>query len=336
MTTLRQRMIDDMQLRNLAAGTQRKYIADVAAFARFFGKSPEVLDTEAVREYLLYLYKERELSPQAVNQQASALKFLYLTTLKRPWNDRDIPRPRRPHRLPVVLSPQEVLEFLDCVPSLKYRAALMLCYGAGLRVSEAVALKVSDVDSQRMLIRIEQGKGRKDRYTMLSPRLLEMLRTYWRAARPKDYLFPSGRTDRHLHRPRPKTPGRRDRLFRHSAHLGAESALSSTLALRGPRRRPESGPAVLGGLSAGLFPSGTRALAPLSPPAPCGTRGSLPGRRAEVLWRSGIAPRRSSLRRLSGPPGGARVGSVRQTGIRRSSTGAGVSGPLHASSRPLQ
>lgn len=199
MTTLRQRMIDDMQLRNLAAGTQRKYIADVAAFARFFGKSPEVLDTEAVREYLLYLYKERELSPQAVNQQASALKFLYLTTLKRPWNDRDIPRPRRPHRLPVVLSPQEVLEFLDCVPSLKYRAALMLCYGAGLRVSEAVALKVSDVDSQRMLIRIEQGKGRKDRYTMLSPRLLEMLRTYWRAARPKDYLFPSGRTDRHLH-----------------------------------------------------------------------------------------------------------------------------------------
>lgn len=198
MTALRQRMIDDMQLRNLAAGTQRKYIADVAAFARFFGKSPEVLDTEAVREYLLYLYNQRKLSPQAVNQQASALKFLYLTTLKRPWNNRDIPRPRRPRRLPVVLSPQEILEFFNSVPSLKYRAALMLCYGAGLRVSEAVAVKVSDIDSQRMLIRVEQGKGRKDRYTMLSPRLLEVLRAYWRAARPKDYLFPSGRTDRHL------------------------------------------------------------------------------------------------------------------------------------------
>lgn len=198
MTTLRQRMIDDMQLRNLAAGTQRKYIADVAAFARFFGKSPEVLDTEAVREYLLYLYHERKLSPQAVNQQASALKFLYFTTLKRPWNDRDIPRPRRPRQLPVVLSPQEVLQFFDGVPSLKYRAALMLCYGAGLRVSEAVALKVSDIDSQRSLIRVEQGKGRKDRYTMLSPRLLEVLRAYWRAARPKDYLFPSGCTEGHL------------------------------------------------------------------------------------------------------------------------------------------
>jgi len=199
MTTLRQRMIEDMQLRNLAAGTQRKYIAHVAAFARFFGKSPEMLDTEAVREYLLYLHNNRKLSPQGVNQQASALKFLYLTTIERPWSDRDIPRPKRPRRLPVVLSPQEALGFLDCVPSLKCRAALMLCYGAGLRVSEAAALKVYDIDTQRMLIRVEQGKGRKDRHTMLSPRLLETLRTYWRAARPKYYLFPSGRTDRHLH-----------------------------------------------------------------------------------------------------------------------------------------
>jgi site-specific recombinase XerD len=191
-------MIEDMQLRNLAAVTQRNYIAHVAAFARFFGQSPEILDQDAVREYLLYLLNERKMSPDAVNQQVSALKFLYLTTLEMPWAAEDFPRVRRPHRLPVVLSHEEVVVFFDYVPSLKYRAALMLCYGAGLRVSEAVAVKVSDVDSQRMLLRVEQGKGRKDRYTMLSPRLLEVLRVYWRAARPKDYLFPSWRTGRHL------------------------------------------------------------------------------------------------------------------------------------------
>ncbi|MGO9132272.1 MAG: site-specific integrase [Bryobacteraceae bacterium] len=198
MTPLRQRMLEDMRLRNLAPATQRNYIAHVAAFARFFGKSPEVLDREAVREYLLYLLQERKLSPEGVNQQVSALKFLYLTTLEMPWSDLDFPHARRPHRLPVVLSHEEVVQFFDHVPSLKYRAALMMCYGAGLRVSEAVAVKVSDIDSQRMLIRVERGKGGKDRYAMLSPRLLEVLRVYWRAARPKHYLFPSWRQGRHL------------------------------------------------------------------------------------------------------------------------------------------
>lgn len=198
MTPLRQRMIEDLQLRNLAPATQKNYIAHVAAFARFFGRSPEALDQEAVREYLLYLLNERKMSPENVNQQCSALKFLYLTTLEMPWREVDFPRVRRPHRLPVVLSHEEIVQFFDHVPSLKYRAALMMCYGAGLRVSEAVAVKVSDIDSQRMLIRVEQGKGRKDRYTMLSPRLLEVLRVYWRAARPKEYLFPSWRTGRHL------------------------------------------------------------------------------------------------------------------------------------------
>lgn len=198
MTPLRQRMIEDLQLRNLSPATQRNYIAHVAAFARFFGQSPEALDQEAVRQYLLYLLNERKMSPENVNQQASALKFLYLTTLEMPWSDADFPRVKRPHRLPVVLSHEEVVQFFDHVPSLKYRAALMICYGAGLRVSEAVAVKVSDIDSQRMLIRVEQGKGRKDRYTMLSPRLLEVLRVYWRAARPQTYLFPSWRTGLHL------------------------------------------------------------------------------------------------------------------------------------------
>ena len=198
MTPLRQRMLEDMKLRNFAAGTQKNYIAHVAAFARFFGQSPDQLDQEAVRQYLLHLIEERKLSAESVNQHSSALKFFYLTTLEMPWSDYDFPRAKRPRRLPVVLSHEEVVRFFDFVPSLKYRAALMTCYGAGLRISEAVALKVSDVDSQRMLIRVEQGKGRKDRYTMLSPRLLEMLRVYWRAARPDNYLFPSWRTGKHI------------------------------------------------------------------------------------------------------------------------------------------
>jgi len=170
----------------------------VAAFARFFGKSPDVLDQEAVREYLLYLLHDRKMSAEGVNQQVSSLKFLYLTTLEMPWSDLDFPHVRRPHRLPVVLSQEEVVQFFDQVPSLKYRAALMICYGAGLRVSEAAAVKVTDIDSQRMLLRVEQGKGSKDRYAMLSPRLLEVLRVYWRAARPNDYLFPSWRKGRHI------------------------------------------------------------------------------------------------------------------------------------------
>jgi integrase/recombinase XerD len=200
MTPLRQRFIEDMQLRNLAPATQKNYIHYVAGFAKYFGQSPEVLDLEAVRQYQLHLINERKLSPESVNQYVSAVKFLYLETLEMPWTDEYFPRVRRPTRLPVVLSYEELLQFFDYVPSLKYRAALMTCYGAGLRVSEAVALKISDIDSQRMLIRVEQGKGNKDRYAMLSPRLLEVLRRYWRAARPQSqhWLFPSWQTNHHL------------------------------------------------------------------------------------------------------------------------------------------
>src|ERR1019366_1331494 len=182
MTPLRQRMVDDMQLRNLAVRTQKQYIAQVAAFAKYFGTSPENLDIEAIRQYQLYLLNERKISPDAVGQYTSAVKFLYLVTLEMPWTNEYFPRARCPRKLPVVLSYEEVLAFFDHVPSLKYRAAL----------------KVADIDSQRGLIRVEQGKGRKDRYAMLSPRLLDVLRRYYRATRPPDYLFPSWRQDRHL------------------------------------------------------------------------------------------------------------------------------------------
>lgn len=204
MTPLRQRFLEDMQLRNLAQETQRNYVHHVAAFAKRFGKSPELLDIEAVRQYQLYLLKDRKLSPETVNQSISAIKFLYLITLEMPWTDQYFPRVKRPSQLPVVLSGEEVMHFFDNIPSLKYRAALMTCYGAGLRVSEAVALRIRDIDSQRMLLRVEKGKGAKDRYAMLSPRLLEVLRRYFRSAfAPRAYtrdsfLFPSWRTERHL------------------------------------------------------------------------------------------------------------------------------------------
>ncbi|HLW52516.1 MAG TPA: site-specific integrase [Candidatus Angelobacter sp.] len=207
MTPLRQRMIEDMQLRNLCAETQRNYVHHVAGLARFYQTSPEYLSLEEIREYQLYLINERRLSPDAVNQFVSAAKFLYNITLETPWPEDVLPRCRVPHKLPVVLSATETHEFFQHVCTIRYRAALMTAYGAGLRVSEVVALRVGDIDSQRMLIRVQQGKGKKDRYAMLSPRLLELLRCWWRSRHPArqrahtspdDWLFPGWRKGRHM------------------------------------------------------------------------------------------------------------------------------------------
>jgi integrase/recombinase XerD len=198
MTPLRQRMIEDMRLRNLTPATQRSYLHYVTDFAQYFDLSPEKLDAEAIHQFLVHQVEERKLSPETVNQSISALKFLYLTTLEMPWTNEYFPRVKRPSRLPIVLSSEEVLLFFDHVTGMKNRAALMTCYGAGLRVSEAVALKISDIDSERMLLRVEQGKDQKDRYAMLSERLLQVLRRYWLAFRPQYYLFPSWRENRHI------------------------------------------------------------------------------------------------------------------------------------------
>jgi integrase/recombinase XerD len=190
MTKLRQRMIEDMQVRNLALNTQRVYLGQVSQFARHFNKSPEQLGPEEIRAYQIYLTNERKLDPSSVLVAIAALRFLYKVSLKREWSfDEAIPAPKKPQRLPVVLSPEEVLQFLGVVGSTKHRTILTTCYAAGLRISEAVRLKPTDIDSQRMVIRVEQGKGQKDRYVMLSPQLLEALRAYWRAARPKVWLF---------------------------------------------------------------------------------------------------------------------------------------------------
>jgi len=199
MTPLRQRFIEDMQLRNFATTTQRSYVHYVADFALYFNRSPELLDLEAVRQYQLYLLQDRKLSAQSVSTFTSAASFLYRVTLAMPWTKDNFPRPRIPETLPVVPGPDEVRRLFQYIPGIKNRAALMLCFGAGLRVSEAVSLQISHIDSARMLLQIVHGKGAKDRYSVLSPALLQMLRTYYRIERPAGpYLFPSWSPKRHI------------------------------------------------------------------------------------------------------------------------------------------
>jgi integrase/recombinase XerD len=196
MTPLRRRMIDDMTLRNFTLQTIQSYVLCVARFARYFNKSPEHLGPEHVRTYLLYLVQQRRVSFSYYKQTRSALRFLYRVTLGRGDIPDGIPPVKQPRTLPVVLSPDEVACFFAAVRNIKHRAILMTAYAAGLRVSEVTRLQVSDIDSHRMVIRVRQGKGRKDRYVMLSPRLLEALRAYWKAVRPGDILFPGASPDR--------------------------------------------------------------------------------------------------------------------------------------------
>jgi integrase/recombinase XerD len=191
MTVLRQRMAEDMQVRNLAPNTQLSYLQQVALFARHFGKSPALLGWEEIRTYQVYLTNEKRLSPNSIHTAVAALRFLYRVTLKRDWTfEAVLPLPKKQQTLPIVLSPEEVQRFLDCLQGIKHRAILTTCYAAGLRISEAVHLKPTAIDSQRMVIRVEQGKGQKDRYVMLSHKLLDTLRSYWKAVRPKEWLFP--------------------------------------------------------------------------------------------------------------------------------------------------
>lgn len=208
MTPLRQRFIEDMQLRNLSTGTQSNYVHYIMGLARYYGANPADLTLEEIRDYQLYLIQERRFAPESVNGFAAAAKFLYTITLETPWPDKALPRCRPGRKLPVVLSQEEIARFFDRLCTLRYRAALMTAYGAGLRVSEVVSLQVGDIDSQRMLVHVRQGKGKKDRYTLLSPRLLLVLRAWWRAThsgrRPsegsagEEWLFPGWRKGRHM------------------------------------------------------------------------------------------------------------------------------------------
>jgi site-specific recombinase XerD len=177
-------MIDDMTLRNLAPRTIQAYVERVADFARHFGVSPEHLGPDQIRTYLLHLVRERRVSWSHFNQTRSALRFLYQVTLGREWVVEGVVCPKQPRKLPVVLSLDEVAQFFAAITNLKHRAILMTAYAAGLRVFEVVGLRCDDLDSRRMVIRLRQAKGRKDRYVMLSPRLLTILRSYWKAVRP--------------------------------------------------------------------------------------------------------------------------------------------------------
>lgn len=197
MTVLRQRMTEDMQVRNLSTHTQASYLQQVSLFARYFRTSPDALTPEHIRTYQIYLTNEKKLATSSIHMAVAALRFLYRVTLKKEWTfAEDIPLPKKPQKLPVVLSPEEVVHFLGCVDCGKHRVILTTCYAAGLRISEAVRLKPAAIDSARMVIRVVQGKGSKDRYVMLSPMLLEILRNYWKAARPKEWLFPGIHDDR--------------------------------------------------------------------------------------------------------------------------------------------
>jgi integrase/recombinase XerD len=188
---LRRRMLDDMVMRGLREETQRDYIRFVRSFAAFLGRSPDTATAEDVRRFQVH-QAETGVQPPTVNGSVSALRFLFTVTLDRPDLSRRLVLVRQPRKLPAVLSAEEVGRLLEAAPGPKHKAALGTAYGAGLRVSEVVALKVGDIDSTRMLIRVEQGKGRKDRNAMLSPQLLALLRQWWREGKRRGVMLPEG------------------------------------------------------------------------------------------------------------------------------------------------
>jgi site-specific recombinase XerD len=188
-TPLRQRMIEDMSVRHFASKTQHDYIRTVMKLTRFLGRSPDTATNEDLRRFQLHLTENRAGAP-IINSTVSALRFFFTVTLGRADAARHLTFVHEPRKLPVVLSPEEVARLLEAAPGVKYKAALSVAYGAGLRISEVVSLKVSDIDSKRMMLRVAQGKGGKDRHAMLSPQLLELLRDWWRIARPQVWLFP--------------------------------------------------------------------------------------------------------------------------------------------------
>jgi integrase/recombinase XerD len=189
MGKLREQMKGDLELRGLSPHTRDNYLRHVSQFSRHYGRSPRHLGEKEIKEYLLYLLREKKVSTATVNQCYHALKFLYERTLNRMWVMARVPRVRRLKQLPVVLDKEEVESLFSVTENLKHRAILMLIYSSGLRLTEAARLKVTDIDSKRMLVRIKQGKGRKDRYTILSKTALEVLREYWSQYRPTEYLF---------------------------------------------------------------------------------------------------------------------------------------------------
>jgi site-specific recombinase XerD len=189
MGALRKQMDEDLLVNGMSVRTRESYLYSVTGLAKFYRRSPDRISEAEVQSYLVYLLQERKLAWSSCNIVLNALKFLYRVTLKRAQSDFRLPTPRQPQKLPQILSREEVAALIENTLNLKHCAILMTAYGAGLRLNEICHLKVTDIDSDRMTIRVEQGKGAKDRYTLLSPRLLAELRRYWIAYRPKEWLF---------------------------------------------------------------------------------------------------------------------------------------------------
>lgn len=197
-TPLRQRMIDDMKLRNMSEGTQKQYVWAVAKFALFHHQSPDRLGMDEIRAYQLYLINEKEVAFSTLNIVVCALRFFYRATLHKEWVVDHVVYAKRAKKLPVVLSLDEVAQYLEPIDNIKHRAMIVTAYATGMRRSEVARLKVTDIDSKRMVIRVEMGKGKKDRYVMLSPSLLVLLRAYWTVVRPVHWLFPGAKPERHI------------------------------------------------------------------------------------------------------------------------------------------
>ena len=197
MTKLRQRMMEELRLRNSSEETIRSYIESVQRFARYYEKSPDQMNAEQVRSYLLYLLEERKLSWSAIHVNRAALRFLYVRVLRQRWFDEEIQPPKRHPQLPTVLSAEEITRILDATRNLKHWTILATLYATGMRCKELRLLKAEDIDSKRMLVHIRNGKGQTPRDVTLSPVLLERLRIYWRWRKPKDWLFPSKRRPDH-------------------------------------------------------------------------------------------------------------------------------------------
>lgn len=228
MTALRQRMIQDMQLRNLSPNTVEAYVHAVAQFAKHFGRSPQQLTAEQAREYLLHLVQDQHASWSRYNLARCGLQFLYRVTLGQDEHLRRVPCARMPKRLPTVLSSEELRRLFAVVAKdLKHQALLMTLYGAGLRISEALTLKSQDIDSRQMLIHVRLGKGAKDRMVKLSPQLLAVLREYWRSRRPANWLFPKAHDPQ-----RPMDPGTAHRIIARAARRAGITRRVSAHTLR--------------------------------------------------------------------------------------------------------
>ncbi len=191
MTALRRRMLEDLQLRGLAPKTQQCSVAAVHQLAQHYRRPPDQLSEEELRQYFLFLLNDKKVAESTFRIHLYGIRFFYERTLKRPWPAFDLVRPRKSQKLPVVWSPQEVRHLLAMVEHPKARMCLRLIYACGLRLTEGTQLQVSDIDAQRMLVRVRQGKGGKDRFVLLAPRVLELLRAYWQRQRPHPWVFPA-------------------------------------------------------------------------------------------------------------------------------------------------